>query len=101
MSLRPSRTWWKKKRWAAVLLLWLAVAYPFAVGPVRYALGRHWISYRFYSIMVAPIRNTFIPNSLRQRHAGYRIWWSNLASYHNHLDWERQRRAEAEAASKR
>ena len=37
------RPWWKKKRWAAALVLWLLVAYPLSVGPAGYANARGWL----------------------------------------------------------
>ena len=43
-SSQPRRPWWKKKRWAAALALWLAVAYPVSEGPYEYARVRRWIS---------------------------------------------------------
>ena len=35
----PRRPWWRKKRWAVALLLWLLGAYPLSYGP---AFGFWW-----------------------------------------------------------
>ena len=40
----PRRAFWKKKRWYAVGLLLLLIAYPLSVAPMIYCLGRGWIS---------------------------------------------------------
>lgn len=34
---------WKRKRWIAAGLLWLAIAYPLSLGPIFYAIGRQWL----------------------------------------------------------
>lgn len=37
MTSPSQRTFWKRKRWIAAAVLWLAVAYPVSEGPARYA----------------------------------------------------------------
>jgi hypothetical protein len=37
------RPWWKRKRWAAALLLWLVAAYPLSAGPACYAEWAGWL----------------------------------------------------------
>src|SRR5688572_25359372 len=39
----PRRPRWRRKRWLAAGLLWLAVGYPASYGPVAYAVCRDWI----------------------------------------------------------
>ena len=34
---------WRKKRWAAVIVLWLVVAYPLSLGPAIYLNARGWV----------------------------------------------------------
>jgi hypothetical protein len=46
-AMEPKRPWWRKKRWAAAMLLWLfavTIIYPLSNGPYDYCLGRQWIS---------------------------------------------------------
>ncbi len=38
------RPWWRRKRTATALVLWLLVAYPLSVGPAAYATQRGWIT---------------------------------------------------------
>lgn len=47
-SLRPTpvdpcRPWWRRKRWWAVGLLWLALLYPASAGPTLYVAYRGWL----------------------------------------------------------
>lgn len=53
---QPTRPWWKKKRWLAAAILWLAlpIVYVFACGGAAYALGRDWISNRVYADSIDP-----------------------------------------------
>jgi hypothetical protein len=55
---KPQRRWWRKKRWWAVGLLWLALGYPASLGPYGYVrgyrgLGRYNLP-RFYTVLLPP-----------------------------------------------
>ena len=41
---KPKRPRWRKKRWIAAGLLWLAVCYPLSIGPAVYAFNRGWMT---------------------------------------------------------
>ena len=43
MTFPSDRPWWRKKRWAAALAVWMALAYPLSVGPFDYAANRRWL----------------------------------------------------------
>lgn len=91
----PTRAWWKRKRWWAVLLLWLAVGYPAAYGPVGYAVCRGWIGERFYRPF-GPIDRVLNPLRLRDPpcplvtwyYDGYLLPLCRLAVRHNGVEWD-------------
>lgn len=41
MEAQRKRPWWRKKRWQAAMLLWLAALYPASIGPVDYVSRLH------------------------------------------------------------
>jgi len=60
---RPPRPWYRKKRWWAAALLWLAVSYPASLGPVGYARGYYQRGYNppvFYTPILPPNRAIFL-----------------------------------------
>ena len=48
MTALARRPWWKKKRWAAAGLLWLAATYAASLGPAVYAVNRGWLPRQCY-----------------------------------------------------
>lgn len=86
----PRRPWWKKKRWAAILALWLLVAYPASFGPAKYLLFRDFtparpfasIFYTTYAPLWAVTRGTPLEDEL-DRYAG---WCAYLAAKHDGRD---------------
>ena len=44
MEADPRRPWWRKKRWIAAALLWLAALYPLNFGMLAYLAGREHLS---------------------------------------------------------
>ena len=40
---KPTRPWWKQKRWIATAALLLIAGYPASLGPVDYAVARGWL----------------------------------------------------------
>jgi hypothetical protein len=73
----PRRPWWKKKRWAAALVLWLLVAYPLSAGPAVYAVARWWLPGQALAVY-SPI---FALVSLKesQSFGNYLGWWIHRA----------------------
>ncbi len=44
MNASRGRPWWRRKRWPAVAVLWLFLAYPLSVGPYIYCQERGWVA---------------------------------------------------------
>jgi hypothetical protein len=67
------RPWWRKKRWAAALALWLPLLYAASAGPVSYAVGRAWVrpqtALALYRPVAAPIEEIRLWE-----------WWAALMS---------------------
>ena len=55
MTGEPRRPRWRRKRWAAALLLWLAAAYPLSLWPVAYAVSRGWLPVARLKAVYAPV----------------------------------------------
>lgn len=54
--MRVRRPWWRTKRsCAAVLTIWLLVAYPLSSGPVVYLVGRGWVSPDTFNAIYLPV----------------------------------------------
>lgn len=74
----PPHPFRKRKRWIAVGVSWLLVAYPLSVGPVNYMDGRGWIPMSFYGVL----RTLYGPTDEFIRHdspgssllSAYAIW---------------------------
>lgn len=49
------RPWYRRKRWWAAGLLWLAIAYPLSAGPAGYAVGRLWLDVDLVSALYRPV----------------------------------------------
>jgi hypothetical protein len=87
MTDAPRKPFWKRKRWIAAAVLWLAVAYPLGMGPTCYICGRGWVPVSAFHTAYAPligllwrIRPAPWPLSLGDQHWD---WWSELADRHN------------------
>lgn len=57
------RPWWRKKRYAAALALWLIAAYPLSLWPIAYLVGRGWLPVTIVKAVYAPI--TIVADALR------------------------------------
>jgi hypothetical protein len=86
MTNEPPKPFWKRKRWIAVAVLWLMVAYPASVGPVAYANARGWLSasvISHFEVFYEPL-DYLIMNDLPG--AGplsrYSLWLYRLAERH-------------------
>lgn len=62
---RPKRRWYRKKRWWAAALLWLALSYPACRGPVAYAAARGWFSRSAADAFYVPLDRRF-PAAVRR-----------------------------------
>jgi hypothetical protein len=51
----PKRAWWTRKRWWAVVVLWLVVLFPASAGPVAYLDGRGWAFARAVKPLYLPL----------------------------------------------
>ena len=52
---KMARPWWRKKRWWALSVLWLLIAYPVSLWPLSYAIGRGWLPATTRSDVYGPI----------------------------------------------
>lgn len=79
----PKRRWWRKKRWAAALALWLAlpILYPLSAGPAFYAVVRGWTDRTTFNAAYRPV-HLLLPESVAPAYADYLIWWRSLAARH-------------------
>ncbi|HEX6986030.1 MAG TPA: hypothetical protein VF170_11680 [Planctomycetaceae bacterium] len=79
MDPKPRRLWWKKKRWWAAGVLWLALSLPLLCGPLRYAVIRGWLPKSAESAFVWPglwpKRLPFVGRAF----GTYHWWWVALA----------------------
>ena len=82
----PKRPWWRKKRWWAATLLWLAVGYPLLLGPLTYAHFRGWVSAGAVLAAHEPVRLVLVGlpqgrfrNTLIAYNGLYIDWWVRLA----------------------
>lgn len=80
---RPPCRWWRKKRWTAALLLWLAAAYPLSFGPLGYLHHRGWAPARYWIFLYRPLDYVF-PLKLSQAigYYDYCRWWFELGDDH-------------------
>ena len=79
-SVRP---WWKKKRSAAALALWLAVAYPLSVGPALYAAIRGWVPFGVYDAYARPaLLGLHNPAGRAVGFWDSYEWWDDIARRH-------------------
>lgn len=77
----PPRPWWQRKRLIPFAFVWLALMYPFSMGPVHYACQRQWLpwkAYRSYKPMKAALGDGGM-------HATYLWHWDTFWS---DLGWE-------------
>ena len=89
---KPKRKWWRKKRWRAALLLWLAVGYPASLGPASYAYARGWLARETAYAPFWPLAHVYENTGLK----AYDHWWLALGNQHQRAAW---RRASAEPSS--
>ncbi len=68
-AVRPR---WKKKRWAAALGLWLAVAYPLSAGPAYRAAQLRWVPWPVFHV-VYEVPTKFVVDRLPEDVGG--LWW--------------------------
>lgn len=82
---KPKRPWWRKKRWWAVGLLWLAVAYPVSIGPAAYLAVRGVASYETYNTIYRPMDRWFFGTRWSELCYAeeYVTWWVRLAERHS------------------
>lgn len=80
-----TRPWWKKKRWLAALVLWVAVAYPLSAGPAAYCAARGWCPMGLANAAYAPLALAVRPSpGLRRTFEDYGRWWLRLAAEHEY-----------------
>ena len=80
------RPLWRKKRWWAAGLLWLAASYPPSVGPADYAAERGWLPAAARDAAYAPmaaIERADRAGRLGHRLHTYRLWFRQLAWKHD------------------
>ena len=85
MTDAPGRPWWKRKRWGAAGLLWLALSYPVSIGPAGYLSIWGVISYDTYNAIYRPLDLWFFNTPLSRfcRGEEYVTWWVRLAERHS------------------
>ena len=71
---KPKRPRWRKKRWWAAGLLWLAVAWLLGSGPVGYAVSRRWIPGEAFDLFT-PVRHIWEWPVIGPAHAWYHRQW--------------------------
>lgn len=49
------KAFYKRKRWIAVGVLWLVVAYPLSIGPAAYCVSRGWVSEQVVVVAYLPV----------------------------------------------
>ena len=79
MSDAARKPFWKRKRWIAVAVLWLVLAYPLLCGPLRYAVIRGWLPRSSEPLVVWP---GLAPSRLPiagDLFWSYHWWWVALA----------------------
>ena len=79
-----TRPWWQRKRLIPFALFWLALIYPFSMGPIHYACHRQWLpwdAYRIYKPLKAALGE-------RGMHATYLWHWD---MFWKDLGWEHYR----------
>lgn len=86
MDGTAGRAWWRRKRFAVPIALWLAVAYPLSLGPVRYAEARGWISTTALDRYRKPYHLAYAAADLVDR---YCLWWCDLGIRHANAERER------------
>jgi hypothetical protein len=81
---RPARrSWWRKKRWAAALLLWLIlipVLYVLSMGPAVYLFCNGWIGKEAYEAYATPTFHVVrrVPDDVGLAFGRYIGWWARL-----------------------
>jgi len=55
MTESPRKTWWKRKRLIAAILVWLVIAYPLSLWPAAYLAGRGWLPLVALKDVYAPV----------------------------------------------
>ena len=87
-SDRHRRPWWKRKRWAAVFVLLLAVAYPASIGPAAFATVSGYLPYRTYAGIYGPLTPFAMSRWwVRLGMEEYVAWWIRLAERHSGNDF--------------
>ena len=87
---KPIRPWWKKKRWRAAILLWVAlpILYVAASGPVLYCTYRQWIPRSVFNAAYRPLaRSTLHYGPASDALIDYGFWWQKLAQVHEHREY--------------
>lgn len=77
------KPWWKRKRWIAVAVPWLVVAYPASVGPLLYIDARGWVSRSLYPVIRAAYRPFLTALGPKPAINPFCEWWLDLARRHN------------------
>jgi hypothetical protein len=72
----PKRPWWRKKRWATPLALWLLVAYPLSIGPAGYLSHRGWLRPETATAFCRPIEWLLPRRGPAQRRFSGSLWVS-------------------------
>lgn len=77
------RAWWTRKRWWGALALWVMVAYPLSVGPLKYVNHRGWLVGRYWHFFYAPLGPVF-DGGLGEASGFYHCvrWWADLGDRH-------------------
>ncbi len=79
----PARgPWWKKKRYAAALVVWLPLLYAMTAGPVSYGVGRGWVDPRTSLALYRPIAAAIEGTRLWDWWAQFNVYWLKIGQTH-------------------
>lgn len=73
---RRERPWWRKKRWAAALLLWAGAAYSAMAGPAVYAVARAWLPSAFHEVAYTPLWAVIEDTAAEEPVRRYEAWFA-------------------------
>lgn len=81
---KVKRPWWRKKRWWAMIALWLCLPlYPLAGGPGTYCVVRRWCPPDpFHEYLHIPVQRRLRLLGLQDEYTDYCDWWFTLANRH-------------------
>ena len=83
MTTAPRRPFYRRERWLAAGMLWIAAAYPLSVGPVAYVMQRGWITQATAEAYVWPIEAADdAAEAVGDAYQAYVNWFEDVGDRH-------------------